>query len=348
MNPARLAPRILLVTLLSNASAAVLAQDLLIEPKESMVDQTLLVSVPFDGVLIGDFDAKSNPDGTQTRPGLFGGSGNLPVGYSAVFGIGSPSLQSQPSGFIAVDAVDIGDGILGIDGFEFDVLSGGTASVGVDLTILLQTFRTYAPFSIYPGGFEIPIPLQTGTISSFVVRSETPATVLVASAGDGYEFEAVLPAVISLEIDFGAGVQVFDLPFAFPFTVFNDTATTETVLTLSSAVSAAGEQPVDFPPFDEIPFELPTFPPGDETAGVLLGGTITSVISELDLLVEIVASAPVSTNPADFNDDGVVNGADLGFLISSWGVCIGCPEDLNFDGIVNGSDLGLFIAAWTG
>ncbi|NCF39006.1 MAG: hypothetical protein GWP75_02690, partial [Planctomycetia bacterium] len=120
MNPARLAHRILLVTLLSNTSAAVLAQDLVIEPKESIVDQTLLVSVPFDGVLIGDYDAKTNPGGTQTRPGLFGGNGNLPVDYSAVFGIGSPSQQSQPSGSIVVDPVDIADGILGIDAFEFD------------------------------------------------------------------------------------------------------------------------------------------------------------------------------------------------------------------------------------
>ena len=343
----RLARPLLIAAVTSNTCTLTLAQDLVVESKESIVDQTLLVSVPFDGVLIGDYDAKTNPEGTQTRPGLFGGSGNLPVDYSAVFGIGSPSQQSQPSGNIVVDPVDLADGILGIDAFEIDVLSGGTASVGVDLAIILQTFRTYAPFSIYPGGFEIPIPLQSGTISGFVIRSESPATVIVSSAGDGYEFEAALPAVISLEIDFGAGVQAFDLPFAFPFAGGLELASTETVLTLWSAVSAAGEQPVEFPPFEQIPLELPTFPPGDETAGVLLGGTITSVISELDLSIEIVASAPVPKNPADFNGDGLVNGADLGFLISAWGVCIGCPEDLNFDGIVNGSDLGLFIAAWT-
>lgn len=343
----RLVRRVLIAAFTSNICTLTLAQELVVEPKESVVDQTLLVSVPFDGVLIGDYDEKTNPAGTQTRPGLFGGSGNLPVDYSAVFGIGSPPQQSQPSGSIVVDPVDIADGILGIDAFEFDVLSGGTASVGVDLTIILQTFRTYSPFSIYPGGFEIPIPLQEGTISSFVIRSESPAQVLVSSTGDDYEFDAALPAVISLEIDFGAGVQAFDLPFAFPFAGGLSLGSDETVLTLSSALSAAGEQPVDFPPFEQIPLELPTFPPGDETAGVLLGGTISSVISELDILVEIVASAPVSGNPADFNDDGLVNGADLGFLISAWGICVGCPEDLNFDGIVNGSDLGLFIAAWT-
>jgi hypothetical protein len=348
MIPESLARRALLVTIFSNLSAAALAQDLVVESKESIVDQSLLVSVPFDGILIGDYDAKTNPGGTQTRPGLFGGSGNLPVDYSAVFAIDSPASQSQPSGLITIDAVDIADGILGIDGFEFDVLSGGSVPVGVDLAIVLQTFRTYSPFSIYPGGFEIPIPLPSGTILSLVIRSESPANVLVSPVGDTYEFDAVLPGIIAVEIDFGAGTQVFEIPFAVPFTGTLEIGASETVLMLSSEVEVGGDQQVEFPPFEEIPLELPTFPPGDETAGVLLGGTITSVAASVDLSVQIVAFGQTSQNPADFNDDGLVNGADLGFLISAWGVCIGCPEDLNFDGIVNGSDLGLFVSAWTG
>ncbi len=50
--------------------------------------------------------------------------------------------------------------------------------------------------------------------------------------------------------------------------------------------------------------------------------------------------------PADFNDDGVVNGADYGFLLSAWGSCAGCPEDLDGDGVVGGSDVGTLLAAW--
>ena len=50
----------------------------------------------------------------------------------------------------------------------------------------------------------------------------------------------------------------------------------------------------------------------------------------------------------DLNDDGVVNGADLGLLIAGWGPCLSepCVGDLNDDGTVNGADLGLMIAAW--
>jgi len=49
----------------------------------------------------------------------------------------------------------------------------------------------------------------------------------------------------------------------------------------------------------------------------------------------------------DLNVDGVVNGADLGLMLSSWGPCgTNCPYDLNADGQVNGADLGLVLSAW--
>jgi glucose/arabinose dehydrogenase len=51
--------------------------------------------------------------------------------------------------------------------------------------------------------------------------------------------------------------------------------------------------------------------------------------------------------PGDFNDDGVVNGADLGILLSNWGACQGCPSDMNGDGAVDGLDLGVLLALWT-
>jgi hypothetical protein len=50
-------------------------------------------------------------------------------------------------------------------------------------------------------------------------------------------------------------------------------------------------------------------------------------------------------NPADLNGDGVVDGADLGILLSAWGAT-GHPADLNRDGIVDGADLGMLLSAW--
>ena len=52
------------------------------------------------------------------------------------------------------------------------------------------------------------------------------------------------------------------------------------------------------------------------------------------------------TCPADFNNDGSVDGADFGSILAAWGDCVGCPQDLNGDGVVNGADVGLFLSAW--
>ena len=51
---------------------------------------------------------------------------------------------------------------------------------------------------------------------------------------------------------------------------------------------------------------------------------------------------------ADLFVDGVVNGADLGALLSVWGPCARgtCLGDLNGDGQVNGADLGQLLSSW--
>lgn len=51
--------------------------------------------------------------------------------------------------------------------------------------------------------------------------------------------------------------------------------------------------------------------------------------------------------PGDLSGDGLVDGTDLGTLLSSWGPCVGCTADLNGDGVVDGLDLGLILSAWT-
>jgi len=48
--------------------------------------------------------------------------------------------------------------------------------------------------------------------------------------------------------------------------------------------------------------------------------------------------------PADLNGDGVVDGADLGLLLGSWGGP--GASDLNDDGTTDGADLGLLLGSW--
>jgi hypothetical protein len=84
-------------------------------------------------------------------------------------------------------------------------------------------------------------------------------------------------------------------------------------------------------PADELPTGIYAV---DTLVTVLLGGTSMSGTYE------------ISAVPGDLNDDGVVNGADLGLLLSQWGG----PGSGDFDGsgTVNGGDLGLMLSYWTG
>ena len=49
---------------------------------------------------------------------------------------------------------------------------------------------------------------------------------------------------------------------------------------------------------------------------------------------------------ADTNDDGTVDSADLGTLLSAWGPCGKCAADLNDDGEVDSADLGALLSLW--
>lgn len=54
-------------------------------------------------------------------------------------------------------------------------------------------------------------------------------------------------------------------------------------------------------------------------------------------------SAPVVPCPGDFNDDHVVDGTDLAYVLGSWGTDLG---DLDGDGTTGGSDLAIILGAW--
>lgn len=69
------------------------------------------------------------------------------------------------------------------------------------------------------------------------------------------------------------------------------------------------------------------------------------ILAEIDLSNTRLSGILESTGgcPEDMNDDGTVNGADLGLLLAAWGTDGG---DFNGDGTTNGADLGLLLAAW--
>ena len=52
--------------------------------------------------------------------------------------------------------------------------------------------------------------------------------------------------------------------------------------------------------------------------------------------------------PADINQNGSVDGADLSVLLQSWGPCSNCAADVNQSGAVDGADLTILLQSWGG
>ena len=59
----------------------------------------------------------------------------------------------------------------------------------------------------------------------------------------------------------------------------------------------------------------------------------------------IVSFNPPAANPADLNNDGVVNGVDLAILLGAWNSS-NPIADINRNGFVDGTDLTALLASW--
>jgi hypothetical protein len=53
----------------------------------------------------------------------------------------------------------------------------------------------------------------------------------------------------------------------------------------------------------------------------------------------------VTAVPGDLNGDGIIDGADLGMLLSNWGGS--GMGDVDGSGTVDGADLGVLLSAWS-
>ena len=82
----------------------------------------------------------------------------------------------------------------------------------------------------------------------------------------------------------------------------------------------------------------------EPTTGDLVLDTFESN-STIDATGLTVPAGP--TNPYDLNDDGIVNGSDVGIFFTQWGAGCGSFADFNGDCTVNAADAGLLFAAWS-
>lgn len=75
---------------------------------------------------------------------------------------------------------------------------------------------------------------------------------------------------------------------------------------------------------------------GAPTTGASLSGSV------------IALSSRTASRSPDLNGDGVVNGTDLGLMLSNFRASVGSNSapDLNYDGSINGADLAILLGAW--
>jgi formylglycine-generating enzyme required for sulfatase activity len=77
-----------------------------------------------------------------------------------------------------------------------------------------------------------------------------------------------------------------------------------------------------------------------------LNHAVRVTVAALSIVLGLGAAAPAAAQcPGDLNGSGVVDGADLGALLTAWGTQ-GGSADITGDGIVDGADLGVLLVKW--
>lgn len=341
-----------LATVFLTSSTWAQSYEFSIDQNASEIVQSSSIGVPFSGSLKGNYDQESNPDGTRTLLGLFGGGStdNNDVPYVAAFSI-EGSNQSNPLGAFRF-TVDPELLTATMSGLALDVLGGTTSTLAATLNLEFDTFRSVAPSSLFLGGFEVPIPLGDVEIQSFVM-TQTADAIFTIVPGEGDQPDTIAGMV---PVDLTFEMQILDqeisgepLPIMLPLTgtyVENDNGAR-----IEIVVNFEFDQPLPAAglPIENIPFDIPTILPPGSTASLLMSGTDSegSTAGVWDLLIVADGEDAGCAGDPDINGDGLVNGADLTIVLANWNAP-GGPADVNCDDIVDGEDLTIVLAFWTG
>ena len=304
-------------------------------------------TAPLAGSLIGNWDAATNPTGTRTAPGIFGGTSttNTAIPYVAELAAGI-DMQKVPTGAFRV-LVPTSGALATIEGLSFDLLGGDTAAMGVTIDLTFSTFRTFNPTSLYVGTSALPpIPLASGEVSALRVEQVQPARASVIATPAGTMFAGTVPVEFVIEISLlGQPLVSQRIPAELPIAGMvgaDGTAPTATI-----ALKDGFSIPLpEIPAFEDQAIALPTILPPGNTANLLFDGTIDGPSGAFTVSIDLNLSLGGSTVPMDLTGDGWVDGADMGLLLARWGtndpMC-----DLDEDGVVGGLDLGMMMGCWT-
>lgn len=274
---------------------------------DSGLDGSIAVDVQTDGSLIGDWDPDTNPDGTRTKPGLFGSFGpteNVAVPATVGLLIGDDLAATSAGGFSLT--LDPDAGTLALVGASLDLLGGSPLALPTEITLQFDTFRTRAPDSTFIGGFPLTFPLGELALTALAFAQTDQADGVLMPTGPGeFTFSIAVPGTLTGEVDaMGAPVALPPTPFVLPLTgaiiIDGDTVTLTSMTTIDQETL---EEPMTALP--GIPLPLPTILPPGSTANVMLDLTLETIV--LDLMADLTLAArgeASSACPADCDGDG--------------------------------------------
>lgn len=329
---------------------------LTVDPAVSQTDGSGTIGSALAGFLIGDFDPETNPDGTSTLPGVFGGSGNQPVDLTLDLAIGGPVTGAVSGGLAAIG--DPADGAITLSGLSLDLLSGSVPALPLSVTVVFETFRTFNPDSLFPGGIPVEVPLGEATVSSLEAVQVGAALITATPAGKGsFTLSGEISVLLFAQVAaLGDVLPLPPVPVTLPLEASTISIDGDGVATLTVGIAIAVSEedtgPFTEPVLDAVPFDLPTVLPPGEVAGVLFTATPESVSTAITLSVGLTAAGPqdVPQVPGDANGDGAVDFADVLVVLSTFGPCdagLPCPGDLNDDESVNFTDILVVLSNWT-
>ena len=324
--------RLLPLALALAAPAA--AQDYVFElAAGSEADLVSGFAVDLPGSLIGDHDPDTNPDGTRTLPGLFGGSGNQPV--DASFGLsGGTTLVGGPTGGFVL-GLDLDGGAVEVEGLDVDLLGGAAGSTDLFLHLEFGTFRTFDPDSVYFGDFPIDLPLGSQEVRDVRLTQVGPSLAgTVAGDAGSYTFGALVPATLSFVVVVGetetpVGPLPLLLPLAGGLTLAGDAASATFGFELSEAQVI--EDPLPGFELTDVPFDLPTILPPGDVAHLLLNAVVEALTLEVDLGLEVVAEGQAACGFESYCV-GNVNSTGFGAVLRAVGSASLSDADLVFTG----------------
>ncbi|MCC6677937.1 MAG: hypothetical protein IT436_12405 [Phycisphaerales bacterium] len=286
---------------------------------ESSLQSITRFSADFEGAMIGDYDPDTNPAGTQTRPGLFGGSGNQPIPTSLSAGADAQNT-THPAGSFTLD-IDTGAGTVLITALDADLLAGAAPDVPLTITFEFDTFRTFSPSSLYIGGFPLTIPFGQATVSALSARlpGQPGFGILSQTGPDTYSF-TILAA---LELSFEASLlgqpiapppTVIPVPLSGDLILSGDSATATLTFDFGIQQVIPGPLPGGAGDITDFPLDLPTILPPGQTAHLLLSMSFQQFAIDSSFTATLIADGAADCL-ADFNGDGFVDFADyLEFL----------------------------------